>query len=636
MGSRQDSGDEPGGQPGVPGPGRDPHLSGFADGGKWDAARPSGALTMALEAASGLGKRCPGATDEELAGMVRQWQAVESWAAAGKLAAIRAMIRSHASPQSPRHEDLPDEWTEPLIHALALAMASSAGSADRAAWLAWQLEARLSGIGALLDCGLLTLSKARMLAEAFEWLTDHDAAEAERMLLARLAAQPDLTWTQLAKLAAQFACTVDPEQAERRRKDAEKHEVRVKLWREQSGAVGLSGRNLPADEALAAMAAVNARADLYKAAGIFGDATMDQLRALAYLDLLNAIPPTARIARAKNPPNPPDSPPSPQPSGPSGPDAPPETPQPETPQPETPSSPGTPQPDADQPSPDDGGLGHGRPGESSPAGGCAGDDAPNEHSVSAEPEADVTPRTDLIIPLVTLLGQAERPGEAHGLGPLDAGLCRDLAATAARHPASRLCVTVTDADGFAIGHGCAKPTSGRAWSQAALPARVNMTISLTRLGYLTCGSNAPPGPWAFSARDDQGPPGGYGTWDLTLPDGRQLTLKLGPVPTHECDHRHESHGYQPNDNLRHLVQVRDGDCTFPPCSRHAHESDFEHALPYDQGGRTCACNAGARSRRCHRVKQSPGWKVTQPKPGWHQWTTPAGRVYIQEPKRYPV
>jgi hypothetical protein len=28
----------------------------------------------------------------------------------------------------------------------------------------------------------------------------------------------------------------------------------------------------------------------------------------------------------------------------------------------------------------------------------------------------------------------------------------------------------------------------------------------------------------------------------------------------------------PNDTLRHLVQVRDYECTFPPCSRHARES----------------------------------------------------------------
>jgi hypothetical protein len=121
-----------------------------------------------------------------------------------------------------------------------------------------------------------------------------------------------------------------------------------------------------------------------------------------------------------------------------------------------------------------------------------------------------------------------------------------------------------------------------------------------------------------------------------MPGGQQYTVKLGPIPLTDCDHRHESHAYQPNDTLRHLVQIRDGECTFPACSRHARESDFEHATPYHKDGRTCACNAGARSRRCHRTKQSKGWKLTQPLPGWHQWTTPSGRTYTQGPMQYPA
>lgn len=52
-------------------------------------------------------------------------------------------------------------------------------------------------------------------------------------------------------------------------------------------------------------------------------------------------------------------------------------------------------------------------------------------------------------------------------------------------------------------------------------------------------------------------------------------------------------------------------------------------------GRTCTCNAGARSRQCHQVKQASGWNVTQPAPGWHQWTTPTGRTYWQHPYQYP-
>jgi hypothetical protein len=168
---------------------------------------------------------------------------------------------------------------------------------------------------------------------------------------------------------------------------------------------------------------------------------------------------------------------------------------------------------------------------------------------------------------------------------------------------------------------------------------LNLTIPAAALPDLPKRLAGHAGPWSFSPRTPRGRPGtpdGFGTWALVLPGGRELTVRLESVPVFECDHRYETHHYKPGDRLRHLVQIRDGTCTFPPCNRHARESDFEHALPYDQGGKTCMCNAGARSRACHQVKQSPGWDVTQPRPGWHRWQTPAGRVYTQEPKRYPA
>ena len=225
-------------------------------------------------------------------------------------------------------------------------------------------------------------------------------------------------------------------------------------------------------------------------------------------------------------------------------------------------------------------------------------------------------KSNLTLPLVTLLGMAERPGAGHGLGPLDPALVRDLAAAAARSPHSEWCVTIVDPDGLAIAHGCCKPARTK---RAKSPPVKNRD-----------------GPWTFTRPADPGPPGGFGTWILTFPDGRQFTVKLGPIPVTDCDHRHESHSYQPSDTLRHLVEVRDGECTFPSCSRHAQNCDFEHAIPHDQGGRTCACNAGARCRRCHKVKQSKGWTFTQPRPGWHEWTTPSGRTYTQGPMKYPA
>jgi hypothetical protein len=227
---------------------------------------------------------------------------------------------------------------------------------------------------------------------------------------------------------------------------------------------------------------------------------------------------------------------------------------------------------------------------------------------------------------------------------------------------------VTDRSGYAIGHGCLR--SGRRKAPlpgapdpplTALPGRLNLTITATRLAMLLRdprppGRPAPPGSasptgWALTPPaapgrpaptgdpNRQAPPGDppwCGTWIITLPSGLRYAVPLEPVPTHDCDHRRESHAYEPNEMLRHLVQIRDAECTLPTCSRHAKDSDFEHAIPYDQGGRTCGCNAGARSRACHQVKQTRGWKVTQPKPGWHQWETPSGRTYTQEPKRYPA
>jgi hypothetical protein len=43
---------------------------------------------------------------------------------------------------------------------------------------------------------------------------------------------------------------------------------------------------------------------------------------------------------------------------------------------------------------------------------------------------------NLTIPLLTLLGLAKHPGEAHGLGTLDPDLARRFAASAARNPAA--------------------------------------------------------------------------------------------------------------------------------------------------------------------------------------------------------
>jgi hypothetical protein len=625
---------------------RDLRLADFAEGGAGDTSPPGAGLGAALEELSGPGWHCDGATDDELIGLLGRWAAMESRAAAGKLGVVRALIRRRGLPGLGKqmHGDLPDAWDEGAGHEVSGALRISLPAADKLIDLAWTLQARLPGIGAKLADGTTDYVRAKIIAEETAVLDDEQVAQAEALILKQMAGK---TPAQVKKLAVRAVITVDPDGARKRREQAERDEARVRFWRERTGASALAAYGLPTDAALAANANVNQRAQEYKQARI--DGTMDQLRVLAFLDILNGTSAAARIAQAqaqaqtqpqaaergcgsedRN-----DDGPSgegPQGAGPSGPadgDAPGGPADGDAPRgPADGDAPGGPA-DGDGPGgPADGdapggpaaGDGSGGPADGDGPGGPAAGDGPGD-GPRTSPDTDhanpgLPARSNLTIPLSTLLGLADRPGEGHGLGPLDPALARDLAAAASRSPHSEWCVTVTDANGVAIGHGCAKPARTRRAKSPPLSDRN--------------------GPWAFTARDDPGPPGGFGTWTLALPDGRELIVKLGPIPVAECNHRYESHAYQPSETLRHLVQIRDGECTFPSCSRHARESDFEHATPYDKGGRTCMCNAGARSRRCHKVKQSKGWSLTQPRPGWHQWTAPSGRTYTQGPMQYPI
>jgi hypothetical protein len=650
------TGGPPDQEPGLPPPPRTP--AEFDHGGPWASVTPSAALAAALEQVAGPGDLYDGAGTDALVGIARQWAAVESWAASGKLAALRAMTREDAdgSPRLRRRPDLPDGWDDSLTYEVSGALAMGPVSAGNLACLAWALGTRLAGIGRLLAGGVLTLPKARLIAATFEPLDEQEAARAEALILDELAGK---TYPQVERLAWRAALAVAPDVAERRRQAGER-QARVTVFREESGAVGLSGRDLPAAEALAAHANVIARAGQYHSSGVFGSQSSSRLEAIAYTDLLNGVSAMERIEFTRSAAPEPPAGPEPDDAGSSnsgdGPDGGTDGP--------GPSGKGGsdggrgPRPGGDGSAIDPGDGSHpgpsaadgsdgaevskGAPGRDEPGNGAAGrqgdPDQPADLAAAAAPLAEVT------VPLATLQRRAERAGDNRLLGPLDPALARALAAAAARSPNSRWEIIVVDEHGYATGHGTARPTRGAGSPPqlpptgpvgCALPARVNITITEAFLHQLEAQvtraaqprSGAPPGAWDLTQSK-------AGAWLLTLPAGQQLAVRFDLVPTYACDHRYQVSSYLPGDRLRRLVQVRDHTCTWPPCSRPARESDFEHAVAYDKGGVTCACNAGARSRRCHQVKQMPGWTVTQPKPGWHVWTTPTGRSYTQEPWRY--
>ena len=277
---------------------REELLAGFAPGGVWDRHPPGPELAVAVARAAGPDFRCGPATGPERVGLLRAFASLQSWSGAGLLGVIRSLIRDDDPPflRRPRHGDLPDEWDDSLVHEIALALAASAPSAGKTTRAAWELGARLPGVELLLRDGTLDLPKARLVAEVFADLSDMNAAKAEELLLPRLAEPPRKTYTQVERLATAIAAEVDPDLAERRRRAAEKHLARVIMFRERHGTAALMGRDLPADQTLAAFAHVNARAQVYKDSGAFPEEGMDRLRATAYLDILNDVAAADRIA----------------------------------------------------------------------------------------------------------------------------------------------------------------------------------------------------------------------------------------------------------------------------------------------------------------------------------------------------
>jgi len=246
-------------------------------------------------------------------------------------------------------------------------------------------------------------------------------------------------------------------------------------------------------------------------------------------------------------------------------------------------------------------------------------------SPGAPPATSLPPgfvgQVNLTIPLATLLGLADRPAEIPGIGSIDPWLARDLAGAAAQNPRSTWCVTVTDGQGHAIGHGCTRPEPRGRYKQRAKHGQLR-----PRDG---------PG-FAFTATGAPGLPGGYGTWRLHTTGRRDLLVTLDPVATDPCDHRYQAKGHDPGVKLRHLTQIRYATCTGPGCRRPSTRADFEHNVPYEAGGRTCSCNGNPKCRFDHRLKQDPRWKVDQLADGTLKWTTPSGRQYTAEPTRYPT
>jgi hypothetical protein len=645
--------------PGMPGsalsfPGEYPGpAAGFASGRALDAAPGCAVLALCAGDAVGNDEDYSAVTDDELIGMLCAWDRVQAHVSARKHATAAELIRRRPAPgcvlEGPAR--MPAAWEEFVPDELAPALAESAWAATALLDLAWDLEVKLPGTRAAFWSGIVQENKARIIASATQLLDPEEARAAEALVLDRAGT---LTPGGLRSAIARAVMQVAPDKARKRREEAAR-DARVERWTEDSGNAALVGRELPPAEVLAADQRVTWWAKQLRKAGL--DGTMDELRARAYLDILlgmdsrPAQQPAAGSAQDDTDPecrgtgdsgtegsgtdgggadgsgaadedpdagDPDDGGPDdggPDDGGPAG-----EGPDDGSPDDGSPDGKGPDDGSPDDGSPDGKGPDDGGPGPSGPGG-----PVPAGPTVGAIPPGFVG-HLNLTVPLATALALADRPGEAAGIGPIDPELARDLVRAAARNPRTTWCLTVTDQHGHAIGHGCAKPAPDPDQAKRSRPGA-------------RAGPDPPADPrFAFTAEDEHGISGGYGTWRLTtgVPGQRDLIVTIESITTDPCDHRREAPGHDPGVMLRHLAQIRYATCTGPTCRRPAAQADFEHNIPYEAGGRSCLCNGDPKCRRDHRVKQHPRWKVEQLASGIIRWTTPSGRQYTTEPTRYPI
>jgi Domain of unknown function (DUF222) len=418
-------------------------------------------------------------------------------------------------------DGLPGSGHEYVADELAAALTLTVRTAQGERDLAWALSTVLPATLNALEQGRIDLPRAKVIAAGTSELTPAHAAAVEAAVLPNA---PGLTTGQLRAAVARAVLAADPDAATRQREAAQARAY-VSCWTGQSGSGHLEGHDLPSAQTLAADARISQIAAAWKAQGALGG--LDLLRAHAYLALLLGhditSPPVSLL-----PPGRPDVPAA---------------------------------------------------GPQIPAGLRRGGTAPEVTPGPALPP--LAGVINLTVPLSTLVGLSQAPGEVTGTGPVDPATARELVWSTAGHPGTCWQLTVTAPSGRAVAHGTSRhqrvPSTG--WS---------------------------------------------------------VTLAAEPIAAGSCDHRHKESGYRPSPALQRLIRARNVTCCFPGCRRPARRCDLDHVIAFDDGGPTCECNLAPLCRRHHRLKQAEGWLLTQPSPGVLVWLTPAGRRYTTMPSQHPT
>ncbi|HYB87406.1 MAG TPA: DUF222 domain-containing protein [Streptosporangiaceae bacterium] len=254
-------------------------------------------------------------------------------------------------------------------------------------------------------------------------------------------------------------------------------------------------------------------------------------------------------------------------------------------------------------------------------------------------------RAVLSVPWRTLAGWSHEPGELGRIGPITAGVARDLAWAAAADVTCEWKVIVVDRAGAAVavakirrvragtrgGSGSAGGTtaagSGRAGTGPGVVGRLTVTMPVDLLDVAA---------WPTTRKlADSGELGNDLVAALTA-GAKAFSARPAQTRQAACVHEEASPSYQVPDSMRALVEARDQTCGFPVCRQPAWRCEQDHTIAYRLGGPTCPCNLSPECPRHHHLKHLPSWRLDQPLPGILTWTTPARLTHTVTSGPYPA
>jgi len=250
-------------------------------------------------------------------------------------------------------------------------------------------------------------------------------------------------------------------------------------------------------------------------------------------------------------------------------------------------------------------------------------------------------RAVLSVPWRTLAGWSCEPGELSRIGPVTAGVARDLALAAAADVTCEWKVIVVGRSGQAVAVAKVRRTRAGARGRSGGPASVAAGRSgdVGMVGRITL--TIPAGLLHPTESPAEEEPAGTGPLTEILAaalraGAKALSARRSRNTAGSCTHEEASPGYRVPDRMRALVEARDQTCGFPTCRQPAWRCEQDHTIAHRLGGPTCPCNLSPECSRHHHLKHLPSWRLDQPRPGVLTWTTPARLTHTMTSGPNPV